>query len=103
MPIPTIKNILADNPEWWLWPFGPGYGQSWLPNLARLAFAAAILGVIFLFLRLLFGPNGRFRDKDLDREAEEQRARELEDLERRREAGEVSEAEYTWEKRRIER
>lgn len=88
-------------PEWQFWPFGPGFGERLLPSLAKLGFVALILGAIFLFLRILFGPGGRFRDKQMDKEAEEMRQRELKDLEERYERGEVSDIEYRYEKKRI--
>ncbi|WP_147821249.1 SHOCT domain-containing protein [Salidesulfovibrio onnuriiensis] len=81
-------------PEWRLWPFGPGYGDTLLPSLARLLFAAAILGAILLFLRLLFGPKGIWRDKELEAEAEQERLAEIAELERQRENNEISELEF---------
>lgn len=81
-------------PEWRLWPFGPGYGDTLLPALARLLFAAAILGVILLFLRLLFGPKGIWRDKELEAEAEQERLEEIEELNNKLKNKEISELEY---------
>lgn len=80
---------------------GPGFGEKLLPSLAKLGFVALILGVIFLFLRILFGPGGRFRDKEMDRQAEEMRKREMAELDAKYARGEVSDLEYRWEKKRI--
>lgn len=90
----TSLQEFFSNPEWRLWPFGPGYGQTLLPNLARLAFVIALMGLILLFVRVLFGPKGIFRDHEMDREAEEETRREIEELDRQYEAGEINEAEY---------
>lgn len=81
-------------PEWRLWPFGPGYGDSMLPAAARLLFAVAILGGILLFLRALFGPNGIWRDKELEAEAEKERQEEIAELDRQRADNKISELEY---------
>lgn len=89
----SLQDFFSD-PEWRLWPFGPGYGQTILPNLARLAFVALLMGAIFLFLRILFGPNGFMRDHELDREAEEQTRQEIEELERQLRDGEIDKEEY---------
>lgn len=88
---------------WEFWPFSSGYGEQWLPMFARIGFMLLILGAIALFLRLLFGPRGIFRDKEMDREAEELRKRELAELEAEYARGEWSERQYLREKRRIER
>ncbi|WP_243545962.1 SHOCT domain-containing protein [Pseudodesulfovibrio tunisiensis] len=92
---------IFNNPQWRAWPFGSGYGDALLPSLARFAFVALLLGVILLFLRLLFGPKGIFRDKELDREAEELRQQEIAELTKQFEAGEVGEAEFQVRKRKI--
>ncbi len=104
--IDGLFNILCQGPgggvRWAFWPFSPGYGQHWTVVLAKLAFISLILGLIFLYVRFLFGPNGRFRDKELDREAEEQRINELEELERDHDAGRISDMDYKWRKKRLE-
>lgn len=92
-----------NRPEWKVWPFNSGYGEPMLPAIARFVFISAILGGILFFLRLLFGPGGPLRDKELDRLADEERAKELAALEEQLKNGEVSEAEYRILKRRIER
>ncbi len=83
-----------DSPMWRAWPFNAGYGEQLLPSLARLAFVTLILGVILLFLRVLFGPNGYFRDKEMDREAEEQRVLERATLDKMLADGDISQLEY---------
>lgn len=88
-----LKDFFSQ-PEWRLWPFGPGYGDTLLPAVARLLFAALILGLILLFLRFLFGPGGIWRDKELEAEAEEQRLAEIAELEEQLRKNEISEAEY---------
>lgn len=104
--IPAFLTSLADffnQPQWRMWPFGPGYGDHILPSIARLAFCVAILGVILLFLRLLFGPKGIFRDKELDREAEEERLREIQELEEEFAKGDISELDYKYRLKRLEK
>ncbi|SKA86744.1 Uncharacterized membrane protein [Paucidesulfovibrio gracilis DSM 16080] len=88
---------------WEFWPFTSGTGESWLPLLARLAFLVAIFAVIAGFLRILHGPKGLLRDKELDAEAEELRRKELDELKREYERGDWSERQYLRHKRRIER
>jgi uncharacterized membrane protein len=83
-----------DSPTWRAWPFNAGYGEQLLPSIARLAFVTLILALIVLFLRVLFGPNGWFRDEEMDREAEEERKREKKDLDRMLEQGEISQMDY---------
>lgn len=57
--------------------------------------------MIVLFLRVLFGPNGKFRDPDLDREAAEMREKALAQLEEDLAAGNISEIDYKFKKKRI--
>lgn len=90
-----------DDPKWRAWPFNAGYGEQLLPAVARMLFVALILGAIMLFLRFLFGPNGRFRDKEMDREAEAERERERAEVQARFDKGEISEFEYTMEMKRL--
>jgi len=100
MTLPELPTLLAgffdfmDDPKWRAWPFNSGYGEQLLPSLARLLFVALILGAILLFLRILFGPGGRFRDEELDREAREQTERERAELKEQLDKGEISEIEY---------
>lgn len=91
---------LGQGPFWDTWPFTPGYGDT-ASTLAKFVLVAVILGLILLFLRLLFGPKGVFRDKELEREAEEMRRKELEELERAYAAGELSELDYIYRKKRL--
>ena len=84
-----------DSPQWRAWPFNSGYGEHILPAIARLAFVTLIMGGIALFLRLLFGPKGWFRDEEMDREAAEMIRKEREEAQRQFDNGEISEAEYS--------
>lgn len=98
--IDKIPNIVGgffdflDSPEWRAWPFNSGFGESIFPAIARMAFVTMIFAVIILFLRVLFGPNGFLRDKEMDREAEEERQRELAELEEKFAKGEIDEFVY---------
>lgn len=83
-----------DSPAWRAWPFNAGYGEQLLPAIARMVFVTMIFGVIILFLRVLFGPNGFFRDEEMDREAEEEIRQEKAELEEQLANGEISEVEY---------
>ena len=83
-----------DDPIWRAWPFNAGYGEHLLPALARMVFVALIIGAILLFLRVLFGPGGKLRDPELDREAEIERQKERAELEEQLAKGEISEMEY---------
>lgn len=64
------------------------------PSIARLAFVTLILGAIVLFLRVLFGPNGFFRDEEMDREAEEERRQERAELDAMLSKGEITEMDH---------
>lgn len=88
--------------KWDIWPFNAGYGGDWQTSLATYAFSALILGAICLFLRLLYGPKGIWRDKDMDREAEAMRQRELRDLEAQYSRGQISQKLYELKKRSLE-
>lgn len=100
MNIPNIHLFLAgfldfmDSPQWRAWPFNSGYGEHIFPAIARLVFITLIMGVILLFLRLLFGPGGPLRDKELEEEARQEMEREREELETLLAKGEISEMEY---------
>jgi len=83
-----------DSPEWRAWPFNAGYGEHILPAIARFAFVTLIIGAILLFLRLLFGPGGPLRDKELDEDARLETERERADLDAQFAKGEISEPEY---------
>ena len=88
--------------KWDGWPFNSGYGGDWQTTLATYAFSALILAAICLFLRVLYGPNGIWRDKDMEREAEETTRKELAHLEESLRAGRITKREYTMKKRIIE-
>ena len=98
----SAESIFGTGPHWDHWPFGPGYG-NWLAAATRIAFITIILLAIFGYLRLLFGPKGFFRDKEMDREAEEEKKRELEELEEKFRQGKIDEALYNMKKRELER
>lgn len=87
--------------KWDIWPFNAGYGGDWQTSLATYAFSALILGGICLFLRLLYGPKGIWRDKEMDREAEAIIARELRDLEAQYASGRISKSLYEAKKRSL--
>lgn len=83
-----------DSPVWRAWPFNSGYGETMLPAIARMLFVSVIFGVIILFLRFLYGPKGIWRDPELDREADEMRAKQKAELDIEFENGEITEIEY---------
>ncbi|BCS87420.1 SHOCT domain-containing protein [Pseudodesulfovibrio sediminis] len=83
-----------NSPEWRAWPFNSGYGEKILPAIARLVFVSAIMGVILLFLRLLFGPGGPLRDKEMDEEARIETEQERAEVEELFAKGEISELDY---------
>jgi putative membrane protein len=92
----------ADLPaKWRAWPFNSGTAGDWQTSLATYAFSALILGVICLFLRKLYGPGGIWRDKELEREAEELRRQELAELERQLASGKISEPMYELKKKEL--
>ncbi len=103
MPIhlPAPLAVFGTGPYWDTWPFTPGYGDFW-SSVTRAIFVALILGAILLFLRLLYGPKGIWRDKEMDREAEEARRKELEELDRKLRDGEISESLHRVMKKRLE-
>ena len=86
---------------WSTWPFDSGIDGGWLPTLAKLVFVAAIFAAISFFLRFLYGPKGRFRDKEMDRQADEIRARQLKELEEKLERGDITKEEFEWRKKLI--
>lgn len=83
-----------DSPQWRAWPFNSGYGEHILPSIARLVFVSLIIGSIILFLRVMFGPNGYFRDEEMDREAAEQTAKEVAQLDELLANGKIDENEH---------
>lgn len=96
----SLKDL---GPEFEFWPFSPGMNESLLFSLSRIVFMVVIMAAIFGLLRFLYGPNGIWRDKELDRMAEEETRRELEELEHRFERGEIDEYAYEMEKKRLSR
>lgn len=89
--------------KWTAWPFNSGVGGDWETSLATYAFSFAILAAICIFLRLLYGPKGIWRDKEMDREAEEMRRREHAQLDADFRAGRLSRQLYELKKRSIDR
>ncbi|MDQ7835860.1 MAG: SHOCT domain-containing protein [Humidesulfovibrio sp.] len=98
----NISTQAALPSKWDGWPFNSGYGGDWQTTLATYAFSALILGAICVFLRLLFGPKGIWRDKELEREAEEAKRKELSQLEASLRSGRITQIEYKRQKRIIE-
>lgn len=92
----------GQGPFWDTWPFTPGYGDFY-STLAKFGLVAVCLGAILLFLRVLYGPKGIFRDKEMDREAEEARQAELAELERAHKAGEISDLDYIYRKKGLQK
>lgn len=101
----SLLNITAQAAlpsKWDIWPFNAGYGGDWQTTLATYLYSAVILGVICLFLRFLFGPGGVWRDKELEREAEILRERELRDLKAQLDSGRITKAVYDMKVRRLD-
>lgn len=98
----NISTQAALPSKWDGWPFNSGFGGDWQTTLATYGYSALILAAICVFLRLLYGPKGIWRDKEMDREAEEAKRRELSQLEARLRSGQITELEYAREKRTIE-
>lgn len=98
--------LAANGGGWESWPFGAGFTAGWLMTLSKFVFIGLILGLIMLALRILFGPRGPLRDKDLEREAEEEKQRiseAMDILRKRLAAGEISEEEFERKKWLIKR
>ncbi|MGE4551663.1 MAG: hypothetical protein AB7D57_01035 [Desulfovibrionaceae bacterium] len=97
-PEPTAPAV----PSFWdTWPFGPGYGEPLLAMAAKALFLLLILGGVVLFLRLLHGPKGLFRDKSWDEDNEREAREELAELDRRLAAGEISETDHRLHRKRL--
>ncbi len=97
----TAAELAEKTPsEWFMWPFSRGYGESFWPTAAKFIFVAFIFAAICVFLRFLYGPNGKFRDKELDKEYEELRQQELQKLEAEYLRGEITKEQYEWRKER---
>ena len=102
MPLPDFTAQANLPTKWDIWPFNAGYGGDWQTSLATYAFSALILGVICVFLRLLYGPKGIWRDKEMDREAEAMTRRELQELAAQYSRGQISKRLYEAKKRSLE-
>ncbi len=106
MDLNGVRLLVAHGRDWSMWPFGPGFTGSWLLTVTKFVFIGVILALIMLGLRLLFGPKGPLRDKDLDREAEEERKQVQESLEilrKRLARGEITEEEFERKERLLHR
>ncbi len=101
MPFLNISAQIALPSKWDGWPFNSGYASDWQTSLATYAFSAAILAAICVFLRLLYGPKGIWRDKEMEREAEEARGRELAQLEADLRSGRITQLQYTRKKKAL--
>ncbi|MDQ7031239.1 MAG: hypothetical protein Q9M37_00760 [Desulfonauticus sp.] len=49
--------------KWRFWPFGPGYEGGFWYALSKFALIAVFLLIIVVYLRILFGPRGIFREE----------------------------------------
>lgn len=96
LPLPAFAPLAQDDffSKWNGWPFHYGFGGDWESTLATFAFSALILGVICVFLRLLYGPRGIWRDHEMDREAEQMRQKARAELEAAYRAGRIDEIDY---------
>ncbi|MBU1230716.1 MAG: SHOCT domain-containing protein [Proteobacteria bacterium] len=98
----NISTQAALPSKWDGWPFNSGFGGDWQTTLATYAFSAVILIAISVFLRALYGPKGIWRDKEMEREAEAAKRKELSSLESSYRSGKMTEFEYLRKKRAIE-
>lgn len=89
--------------KWAMWPFNSGVTGDWETSLATYAFSFVILAAICLFLRLLYGPKGIWRDKEMDREAAELRRSEHAQLDAEFRSGRINKQLYELKKRSIDR
>jgi len=89
--------------KWKGWPFHSGAGGDWETSLATYAFSFVILAAICLFLRALYGPKGIWRDKEMEREAEENRRREHARLDSDLRSGRITQQMYKLKKKAIDR
>lgn len=85
---------------WRTWPFGRGDEGFW-PDALRVLFILVIFLAISLFLRLLFGPKGIWRDREVDEEYEKTRARNLARLDALYRQGRITKEQYEWRKDRL--
>lgn len=103
MPYLTVSVQTSTPSKWAGWPFNSGVSGDWETSLATYAFSFVILAIICLFLRLLYGPKGIWRDKEMDREAEENRRQEHTRLDAEFRAGKLTKQLYELKKRSIDR
>lgn len=92
-----ISILAAKGNNWGHWPFGPGFEGGWLFAILKFVFIAIILALLLALLRWAFGPGGFLRDKELEAEAEKERASKQEAiriLDERLARGEIAIDEY---------
>ncbi len=85
---------------WRTWPFGRGDEGFW-PSALRVVFILVMFLLIAFFLRLLFGPKGIWRDREVDAEYEQMRAQKLEQLDELYRQGRITKEQYEWRKDRL--
>jgi uncharacterized membrane protein len=92
----SLSGLLsASSSPWRHWPFGPSLTGGWLLALTKFVFIGLVLALILWLLRWAFGPGGRFRDQEDEREQNRQSKLEAMDILRRRLAqGEISPDEF---------
>jgi uncharacterized membrane protein len=81
-----------------MWPF---VVEGWWEAAAKAALLIGILLAIGVFLRLLYGPGGPLRPKDLDEDAARQHQAALDELETRLRQGDIDQEEYEHRKRML--
>lgn len=89
--------------DWRTWPFGYGWGDSWLFVGAKLLFIVLLFAAIIFVIRRLFGPRGPLREKWMDEDWEHQRQERLRDLDEKLANGELDRAAYERRRRKAER
>jgi len=103
MPYLTVSVQTSTLSKWAGWPFNSGVSGDWETSLATYAFSFVILAAICLFLRLLYGPKGIWRDKEMEREAEENRRHEHAQLDADFRAGKLDRQRYELKKRSLDK
>lgn len=98
----TFMAQTAVHSKWDRWPFHSGTTGDWQTTLATYAFSGAILAVICLFLRKLYGPGGIWRDKEMEQEAIQARQKALTQLDSDLRAGRINKTQYEMKKRTLD-
>ena len=81
--------------EWSRWPFQSVPNESWLVMATRGLFCIAVLALIVIFIRVMFGPKGFFRDEEIYEESRMLIREEREQVEEDYKQNKISEREYT--------